>query len=141
MPPSLRALYRREQLHAVRGTEVYCGYEGELEVERVLWADWSRLTAIDGPEPCCECERRPIKTKAINPDTKAVCLYAGRSSERTVEVLRRLVELEPAPRPDRRWEYRIDTGRTRFADGFGDMQEIWRFSVPVPRTPKPRVLP
>lgn len=120
---------------------MYCGYEGELEVEPVLWADWSRLTGIDGPEPCAECERVTIKTMTIHPGATAVCVYSDRVSERFAQVLQRVVEVEPDPMPGHRWEYRIDAARTRFADGFGDTQEIWRFPIAVTPTRNPRVLP
>jgi len=131
----------REQLHAVRGSEVYCGFEGPLDVQRLLWVDWSALTYIDGPEPCPECDKLAHRKDLTHLDAfgqvEMFEIYGARSSKQNRAILDHIKGLERDLPPRTIWEYRIDVGRAQFEDGIGDFYAIWRTTHPVELPPRP----
>jgi hypothetical protein len=141
LPERHRDQFGGELLHAVRGQQIFCGYEGHLDVQESLWADWSLLTGGSGADPCPECERLTIRHSEHN-GVRLLELYVGRYSKTFPDIERRIMQLAPTPPSGFRFDYRIDVGRAQFEDGIGDFVAVWRFVTPVQeRAKKRRALP
>lgn len=114
-------------MHAVKGTRVFCGHEGSVEVEHRLWIDRAEID-LDACERCAQLEHR-----RGGADGALLAVYEARSSRKDRDLLAHIRGFEPAALNDD--DYRIDVARVRVGDGIGNSHTIWRRDLTDRRRP------
>jgi len=111
------------KIHAAQGPTVFCGYHGPLRIQQLLWIDRAAVMQEDQFVECIECNRLEHPQTDSSAD-HLVAIYGARQGDKDQALLRYVRSLEQAPFSDN--DYRIDTARTKFPDGFGCYFTIWR---------------
>ena len=114
------------RIHAVKGAATYCEFEGEVEVQRLLWVD--RPVELQGglAVECQDCLELTHVVRGTS-DDEMVAIYSARQTEKDRDLQHHVANLEPSFADG---DSRLDIARTQFDDGIGCTFTIWRRTSP-----------